>query len=411
MNGGRGRERTMPSWITKKPNNTDTTGSGSSDRELDRNMPEKTRQMGMNASHGEALSAGSSRQISSTSSSNGAASAGRGRGMTAPAWMTRNSSNNDHDTTTDARRDSKYHEGDGGKGAVGRGRGMTEPSWMTINSSNTEHDSSTDNQRNAATNKPSRELTKPVGLVSIGRGRGATTPAWMTQKCTSVNNSSAERQRSPMSAGVSREPRSADNGTMDRRHNANVPQRSTHQAASGRPVGTPGIGRGRGATTPAWMTKMSANAEEGCVDNTRSRSDVSREREQPAPNNNVNVRRGNQDFTNAGRNISIVRGYEQTPSKSVSEGNHCNSHACNSRDYPDRSYSDQTYNSRNKTGRNHHDVNTMQSREWGQDNGGYRYRDHRNNESHSSNFSSDRDAGRTFGRGKDINRPAWMSKN
>jgi len=461
MSGGRGRERTMPSWMTKKPNNT--AGNGLNNRELDRNTPEKTRQMDMNASTGGARSPGmirqppqnadygSSRQISNTNPSNGTASTGRGRGMTAPAWMTRKSSNNDHDTTMDARRENKSHEGDGEKGAVGRGRGMTEPAWMTRNSSNnTDHGSSAENQRNAATNKPSRQVTDtaPVGPQSIGRGRGATTPAWMTQKRTNVNNVSAESQRNPISGGTNREPRSADNGILDRRHTANVPERSTHQAVSGRPVGTPGIGRGRGATTPAWMTKQGTNSEQGSTDNTRSRSDVvpqrqvnveesggrsnaNRERERPTPNND-DVRRGNQDFGNTGRNNSMGRGHDQTlpawmtkdgakssPTKSASEGNRRDGQARdNNRDYQSRSdsrtgsasrsYSDQAHNSRHETGRNNHNGYTTQSRDGGQDSGVRGYRDH---DSHASNFSPDRGAGRSLGRGKDINRPAWMSKN
>jgi len=446
MSGGRGRERTMPSWMTKTPNNSDTAGSACSNRELDRNTSAKTRQVGMNASIGGVRAGmtippspnadcGRSRQLSSTSLSNGTTPTGRGRGMTTPAWMTNTSSNIDQRTMVDARRDGKYRDGDGGvqkdtqnKVAVGRGRGMTTPAWMTKNPGNADYVSSTVNQRNAATEKMSRQVTdtERVGPQSSGRGRERTAPAWMTQKRNNADNGNAESQCNPIPTGMTREP----NCSMDRRHNTNVTRGSIHQAATGRTVGTSGIGRGRGATTPAWMTKKVTNAEQGSADTidirnldrgeSGGRSNSSREREQLSPNK-VDIRRGNQDVAIAGRNSSMGRGHDQTLPSCVSEGNHRDDSVRHNREFQDRSdsrtsfvsrsYSEQTSNSRHETGRNHNNGNHMQNRGGGQDNGSRGYRDHRDHESRSSNFLSDRGVGRSLGRGKDINRPAWMSKN
>jgi len=374
VGSGRGRERTMPSWMTNKSSNIDVVGSTSSDRQRDRDVAGNT--SGITSARitrtpSQNADIGSTRRIVSSDLLNASTPTGRGRGRTTPAWMTQ--------MNIDTRRESKHQNEDGevrndaqnnastGTNPVGRGRGrdMTKPAWMTKKTNNLDYGSGTDKQDNGAMDKPSRQHTdtEPVDPQNTGRGRGRTTPAWMAQKSSSVGHSSQERQHG-----------NADNSSIDRRDNTRPTERGTvvsHVATGERSIGAAGIGRGRALTTPAWMTKKSTDADHGSADNNshsrspsmrdivqprlasvegsggRSNASRGRDRERERVNHeNVDPGRGNQDYSKAGRSSSMGRGRDQTlpawmtadggpstPLKSKSEGDRPDSNARDNHDF------------------------------------------------------------------------------
>ena len=164
--------------------------------------------------------------------------------------------NNDNDHRFKRSRTADMGDSDKSKGSLGRGRGRTAPAWMTNGSQpggttivNSDRDRGDNVERSSqpivsGSMNGSNSFSRGNDSSSLGRGRGRTTPAWITNGSqpggTTIVNSDRERRDN-----VERSSQPIVSGGMNG-------FTSSSQETLGR-------GRGRGRTTPAWMTTKSAD--------------------------------------------------------------------------------------------------------------------------------------------------------
>jgi hypothetical protein len=145
---------------------------------------------------------------------------------------------------------------------TGRGRGMTLPAWMTKDTTPV-----ATNNSNALGSAVS-SVSQPVEM-GRGRGRGKTLPAWMT-KSQNTDPSGPRSERNQSGPHHSSENHHGGQGDRNfpsssgrgRGRERTLPAWQTAAASNmrdepndGNQLGNPGRGRGRGMTLPSWMTK------------------------------------------------------------------------------------------------------------------------------------------------------------
>jgi len=174
------------------------------------------------------------------------------------------------------------------------------------------------------------------------------------------------------------------------------------------------IGRGRGQTLPAWMTQPSSEAsgQSSSSPLMRSSSEVIRRDDHGQQHSRNDLARHKSDSMVGTSSSSTSRSNPGGGGGGGGGGGDERSSTSSSWQQPGKNYNDGNGVSNRNGGRQLRDYHRDQ-----RDNRDHRdhgdHRDHRGyieRESHSSNYSSDRGGGASIGRGKDINRPAWMSK-
>ena len=200
---GRGRDRTLPAWMSKRDNVSDNVTGVQPVVRTSTNPTNILNSLGSN----------SSAQVSR----------GRGRGRTLPAWMT----NNDSDNASGDSRPRESNESMLNSASSNTGRAKTNTNNFT---------------RGSTTNDSSTRFTGES--MGRGRGRDRTKPAWMTKQ------------------DALSKPVPADQNYSKTTPTTQVPvqQSSTRKSNAYDPSSLDSRGRGRGRTLPAWMTKQDASA-------------------------------------------------------------------------------------------------------------------------------------------------------
>ncbi len=241
---GRGRDRTLPAWMSKSEHLTESHSSVSSNSRVVEQLSTRT---------------------SNNQMPQAALGRGRGRGRTLPAWMTKgesvdaSSTGGPHEQKDPIHKSVSSDTGGSYSGpdssskfssetmARGRGRDRTKPAWMAKQQGLDAPNASTSAGQNQNYTSPPPQapvLQVSASFDSRGRGRGRTLPAWMTNKDSSANNPNVTNN----GLSLANKQYSSDRFSTNRNPGSDIGGFQGSGQGAGR-------GRGRNQTLPAWMTK------------------------------------------------------------------------------------------------------------------------------------------------------------
>jgi hypothetical protein len=365
---------------------------------------------------------------------------GRGKDINKPAWMTRQESSsvvsepnvvsvsnhsqntyNDHRNLERGNSDANIGRGRG----RGRGKDINKPAWMTkqensLGSASGSIRSNPNNIQNVQKKieqSPERGIrdvsrndevaNRGTGGLGRGRGKNINKPAWMTRQESNVSSNNSNT-RSDLS-----------NAQCTQR-NEQVPEKSARDIDRGI---SRGRGRGKDINKPAWMTKQesglgsASRTSQSTTNKMQSSHDQSTERSIRDSNSGVGRGRGkdmNKPAWMTRQDSSSVVSEPNVVSTSNHSQNVSSIHNSNKRKSEIGS-SDTSVGRGRGRGRGK-DINkpawmTKQESILGSTNAPVR-NSSKPIQQVADNGSSgfDRDVGRGRGRGKDINKPAWLTR-
>ena len=262
MGRGRGKDRTLPAWMSQG----------------DARSKQDAPQSALRDSYDKNPS------VLSTSSPSSSVGRGRGRDQTKPAWMSNQdkygasdsvdrSGRGNQDNVQSVRQTHDAVTTGGNDASRGRGRGRTLPAWMT-------------NQDSTAISKAPESTPSRINVESGGNTKYGSTSSTVTSTAAEprrfntgassiarnsslAESSSAGRGRGrdrTMPSWMSKQEQSNASDSVDRNGPGNAQIMATRQAS--RAPNTGGYdasaqesrGRGRGRTLPAWMTNQDSNS-------------------------------------------------------------------------------------------------------------------------------------------------------
>jgi len=267
---GRGREKTIPAWMTRNEH----VGEG-----------DNMKQEGIKSNTNDY---NSSRNKSFPKATIGLNSGvGRGRERTTPAWMTKKKENGDRSFEREMHGGNQKDNAESTDelrrvmNGVGRGKERTMPAWMTRGERNDNNERmDVQQQRNGHTSSKHRNVTENPKNVDFGKN-----DEWSNKNTSHViTDSSGFRPN-----GLTKGPKNVDFRSTDESKNTAIDQKTWHvstdpskglgsnghkrgrtasvrktqhfQGGGFESVELQGTGRGRGRTTPAWMTQKPNNVE------------------------------------------------------------------------------------------------------------------------------------------------------